>query len=51
MTEWPDQLPYSDGFVTNLARRECNITGFTNFEFSIVGKWLSLLKEYAPVVI
>src|SRR5262245_7958926 len=31
MTEWPDQIPYSDGFVTNLARRECNITRFHQF--------------------
>ena len=27
--------PVSVGFVTNLARPEGNITGFTNFEFSI----------------
>src|SRR6516165_3134099 len=40
--------PVSAGFVTNLARPEGNITGFTNFEFSVGGKWLQLLKEYAP---
>jgi putative tryptophan/tyrosine transport system substrate-binding protein len=40
--------PVSTGFVTNLARPEGNITGFTNFEFSIGGKWLQLLKECAP---
>src|SRR6516165_806168 len=40
--------PVSAGFVTNLARPAGNITGFTNFEFSIGGKWLQLLKECAP---
>ena len=40
--------PVSAGFVTNLARPEGNITGFTNFEFSIGGKWLQLLKDCAP---
>src|ERR1700730_16111832 len=39
--------PVSAGFVTNLARPEGNITGFTNFEFSVGGKWLQLLKECA----
>jgi putative ABC transport system substrate-binding protein len=42
--------PVSAGFVTNLARPEGNITGFTNFEFSVGGKWLQLLKECAPSV-
>jgi putative ABC transport system substrate-binding protein len=42
--------PVSAGFVTNLARPEGNITGFTNFEFSIGGKWLQLLKECSPSV-
>jgi putative ABC transport system substrate-binding protein len=42
--------PVSAGFVTNLARPEGNITGFTNFEFSIGGKWLQLLKDCARAV-
>ena len=42
--------PVSAGFVTNLARPEGNITGFTNFEFSVGGKWLQLLKECAPSI-
>src|SRR5215470_17749834 len=42
--------PVAAGFVTNLARPEGNITGFTNFEFSVGGKWLQLLKECAPSV-
>jgi len=42
--------PVAAGFVTNSARPEGNITGFTNFEFSVGGKWLQLLKECAPSV-
>jgi putative ABC transport system substrate-binding protein len=42
--------PVAAGFVTNLARPEGNITGFTNFEFSVGGKWLQLLKECAPSI-
>jgi len=38
------------GFVTNLARPQGNITGFTNFEFSMGGKWLQVLRECAPDV-
>jgi putative ABC transport system substrate-binding protein len=40
--------PVEGGFVASLARPGGNITGFTNFEFSIGGKWLGLLKEIAP---
>ena len=42
------QDPIGGGFVTNLARPEGNLTGFTNFEYSIVGKWLQLLKDVSP---
>jgi putative tryptophan/tyrosine transport system substrate-binding protein len=42
--------PVSSGFVQTLARPGGNITGFTNFEPSMVGKWLELLKEVAPLV-
>jgi hypothetical protein len=34
--------------VENLVRPGGNITGFTNFDGSIGGKWLQLLKEVAP---
>lgn len=44
------QGPVEGGIVTNLARPEANLTGFTNFDHSIVGKWLSLLKGAAPHV-
>jgi putative ABC transport system substrate-binding protein len=40
--------PVSQGFVASLARPGGHITGFTNLEFAIGGKWLSLLKEIAP---
>jgi putative ABC transport system substrate-binding protein len=40
--------PIDSGFVQTLARPGGNITGFTNFESSIGGKWLQLLKEAAP---
>ncbi|MDB5574902.1 MAG: transporter substrate-binding protein [Bradyrhizobium sp.] len=42
------QDPVGGGFVANLARPEGNLTGFTNFEYSIVGKWLQLLKDVSP---
>jgi putative ABC transport system substrate-binding protein len=40
--------PVAQGFVTTLARPGGNITGFTNFEASMAGKWLDLLKQVAP---
>jgi putative tryptophan/tyrosine transport system substrate-binding protein len=40
--------PVDQGFVQSLARPGGNITGFTNFEASIGGKWLQLLKEADP---
>ena len=40
--------PVEQGFVQSFARPGGNITGFTNFEASIGGKWLQLLKEVDP---
>ena len=40
--------PAEQGFVQNLARPGGNITGFTNFESMIGGKWLQLIKEVDP---
>src|SRR5215475_7663325 len=40
--------PVEQGFVQGFARPGGNITGFTNFEASIGGKWLQLLKEVDP---
>jgi putative tryptophan/tyrosine transport system substrate-binding protein len=42
--------PVEQGFVQSLARPGGNITGFTNFEASIGGKWLQLLKQVDPRV-
>jgi putative ABC transport system substrate-binding protein len=42
--------PVGAGYVNALARPGGNVTGFTNFEYSIGGKWLELLKEIAPNV-
>ena len=42
--------PVASGFVDSLARPGGNATGFMNFEFSLSGKWLELLKQIAPDV-
>ena len=40
--------PVGSGVVPNLARPGGNVTGFTNFEYSIGGKWLEILKDISP---
>jgi putative ABC transport system substrate-binding protein len=40
--------PVGSGFVESLARPGGNITGFTNFENTMAGKWLQLLRELQP---
>jgi putative tryptophan/tyrosine transport system substrate-binding protein len=45
-TSWPVEL----GFVQSLARPGGNITGFSAYDASIMGKWVQLLKEIAPGV-
>jgi putative ABC transport system substrate-binding protein len=42
--------PAGSGLVASLARPGGNITGFENFQPSIGGKWLGVLKEAAPDV-
>jgi putative ABC transport system substrate-binding protein len=42
--------PVGAGFVQSLSRPGGNMTGFTQFEYSLSGKWLELLKEVAPQV-
>jgi putative tryptophan/tyrosine transport system substrate-binding protein len=37
--------PLTQGFVRSLAHPGGNVTGFTNFEFSMGGKWLEILRE------
>src|SRR5262245_28690119 len=40
--------PVGTGYVESLARPGGNITGFIQFEYSLAGKWMELLKEVAP---
>jgi putative tryptophan/tyrosine transport system substrate-binding protein len=40
--------PVGSGYVESMARPGGNITGFTQFEYSLAGKWLDLLFEIAP---
>jgi putative tryptophan/tyrosine transport system substrate-binding protein len=40
--------PVGSGFVTSLPRPGGNLTGFSNHEFSMVGKWLELLRQIPP---
>ena len=42
--------PVGAGFVDSLARPGGNATGFLQFEYSLAGKWLEMLKQIAPGV-
>lgn len=42
--------PIGSGFVSNLGQPGGYLTGFSTFESSAGGKWLSLLKEAAPKI-
>jgi putative ABC transport system substrate-binding protein len=42
--------PVGAGFVDSLSRPGGNATGFIQFEYSLSGKWLELLKQIAPGV-
>jgi putative tryptophan/tyrosine transport system substrate-binding protein len=42
--------PVGAGFVQSFARPGGNTTGFTNFEYSMSGKWIELLRQIAPRV-
>jgi ABC-type uncharacterized transport system substrate-binding protein len=42
--------PVGGSLVDSLARPGGNATGFMNFEYSMAGKWLELLKQIAPGV-
>jgi putative tryptophan/tyrosine transport system substrate-binding protein len=43
--------PVGAGLITSLAQPGGNMTGFINYEGSIAGKWLELLKEIDPRVV
>jgi len=40
--------PLGSGLVDSMSHPGGNMTGFTNFEFQIAGKWLDILKSMAP---
>jgi ABC-type uncharacterized transport system substrate-binding protein len=42
--------PIGAGLIASLARPGSNLTGFQNYEATITGKWLAMLKEIAPSV-
>jgi ABC-type uncharacterized transport system substrate-binding protein len=42
--------PVGAGFVRSMAHPGGNITGFSNFEYDMSGKWAELLKQIAPHV-
>jgi putative ABC transport system substrate-binding protein len=42
--------PVGAGIVETMARPGGNATGFVQFEYSLSGKWLELLKQIAPSV-
>jgi putative tryptophan/tyrosine transport system substrate-binding protein len=42
--------PVGQGFVSNLAHPGGNITGFTDFDLPMAGKWLALLSQIGPGV-
>jgi putative tryptophan/tyrosine transport system substrate-binding protein len=42
--------PIGQGFVASISHPGGNITGFSNFEPDIGGKWLQVLKDIAPSV-
>jgi putative ABC transport system substrate-binding protein len=42
--------PVGAGFVESMAHPGGNITGFSNFEYNMSGKWAELLKQIAPNV-
>jgi putative tryptophan/tyrosine transport system substrate-binding protein len=42
--------PVGAGIVESLARPGGNVTGFMNFEYSLSGKWLELLRQIVPSI-
>src|SRR5215475_10754943 len=42
--------PVACGFVHNLAKPDGNVTGFSNLEPPLAGKWLQLLKDIVPSI-
>jgi ABC-type uncharacterized transport system substrate-binding protein len=40
--------PVGAGYVLSMARPGGNVTGFTNFDYGMSGKWLEFLKQIMP---
>jgi putative tryptophan/tyrosine transport system substrate-binding protein len=40
--------PVGQGLIQSLSRPGGNLTGFTNFEFSVGSKWVELIREISP---
>jgi len=40
--------PVGSGYIESMAKPGGNVTGFTQFEYSLAGKWLDLIIEIAP---
>jgi putative tryptophan/tyrosine transport system substrate-binding protein len=43
--------PIGSGFAASLAQPDRNITGFSDFNAALGGKWMALLKEIAPRIV
>jgi putative ABC transport system substrate-binding protein len=43
--------PVGSGFVESLAHPGGNVTGFMQFDYSLSGKWLELLKQMSPAIV
>jgi putative ABC transport system substrate-binding protein len=42
--------PVGAGYIDSVARPGGNVTGFVQFDYSLAGKWMELLREIAPEV-
>jgi len=43
--------PVGSGFVESLSHPGGNVTGFMQFDYSVAGKWLELLKQVSPAIV
>jgi putative ABC transport system substrate-binding protein len=43
--------PVGSGFIASLARPGGNLTGVMQYEASVTGKWLAMLKEISPALV
>jgi putative ABC transport system substrate-binding protein len=43
--------PIGSGFIASLPKPGGNMTGVMQYEASVTGKWLAMLKEIAPSLV